>query len=117
MGIGTVSPTKKLEIVSSISPALRLDDGSQQPGYYLISDANGNGSWKSLTSAILGTFPSTGYNGAVSSTGYTGVSITLPPGKWLVLTNVLLKATIDPFGGNGAWVRLGWSRNQGSSDI
>ena len=32
VGIGTISPSKKLEIISSVSPAFRIDDGSQQTG-------------------------------------------------------------------------------------
>lgn len=116
VGIGTTSPTRKLEVVSTTSPSLRINDGSQQAGYYLISDANGNGSWKSLTASITANFPLSGYSGAVNSTGYSGVSITLPPGQWLILTNMLLKATNQPSGGNGAWVRLQWSRTQGSSN-
>ena len=120
VGIGTTNPTKKLEIVSTTSPVFRLNDGSQQTGYYMVSDINGNGSWKSLTTSIIGVFPITGYNGSVETSSnnqaYTGVSLTLPPGRWLVLTNIMLKADIAPSGGNGAWVRLQWSRNQGSSN-
>ncbi|WP_312553748.1 hypothetical protein [Empedobacter brevis] len=116
VGIGITNPTRKLEIVSTTSPSFRLNDGSQQTGYYLVSDANGNGSWKSLTTSIAATFPATGYSGAVNSTGYSGVSITLPPGQWLILTNILLKGTNNPSGGNGAWVRLQWSRSQGSAN-
>ncbi len=119
VGIGVTNPTKKLEIVSTTSPVFRLNDGSQQPGYYMVSDVNGNGSWKSLTTSIVGTFPTIGYNGSVatssSNQAYTGISLTLPPGRWLVLTNIMLKADTSPNGGNGAWVRLQWSRSQGSS--
>lgn len=116
VGVGTTTPTRKLEIVSSTTPSFRLNDGSQQTGYYLMSDANGNGSWKSLTTSVFADLPATGYSGSVSTSSsdpkYTGISITLPPGKWLVLTNVVLRASTDPTGGNGAWVRLQWSRTQ-----
>lgn len=119
VGIGTTTPTKKLEVVSSTSPAFRLNDGSQVEGYFMISDANGNGSWKSLTKTVLGEMSDNGYSGSVDNSSstypYLGVSITLPPGKWLVLTNIVLKADVDPTGGNGAWVRLQWSQTQGSS--
>lgn len=114
VGIGTTTPTRKLEIVSTSSPALRIVDGNQNLNYALMSDANGNGTWKALSNAISAVFPSTGYNGAVANpvagTGnYTGVTLTLPPGKWLVLTNVVLNATPDAGNGKGAWVRLQWS--------
>lgn len=121
VGIGTITPNRKLEIVSSTSPSFRINDGSQQPGYYLISDANGNGSWKSLTTSIIADLPQTGYSGPVSTSStdqkYVGISITLPPGKWLVLTNIVLKATTTPTGGNGAWVRLQWSREKSKMNV
>lgn len=118
VGIGTTAPGKKLEIVSPSSPALRIDDGTQQPNYVLMSDANGNGSWKPLTNTIVVNLPPTGFNGAVNSSGiWSGVSINLPPGRWIVFTNILLKADTSPTGGNGAWVRLSWSNTQNTYDI
>lgn len=63
LGIGTTTPTRKLEIVSTSSPALRIVDGNQNLNYALMSDANGNGTWKALSNAISAVFPSTGYNG------------------------------------------------------
>lgn len=120
VGIGTVTPSRKLEVVSSTSPALRIEDGTQQPGYVLMSDVNGNGSWKSLTTAIIGDFPSSGYFGSVATSvadpKYVGISLNLPPGKWLVLTNIQLVATPAPTGGNGAWVRLQWSKTQNTAN-
>lgn len=116
VGIGTITPTRKLEIVSSTTPAFKLVDGSQNANYVLMSDANGNGSWKATTQVVLGNFGS-GINSAVTSGNYyIGASITLPPGKWLVLTNVVLKATPTPTGNQGAWVRLAWSPLQNSND-
>ena len=110
VGVGTAVPSKKLEIVSSNSPALRIDDGTQDVGYVLMSDSNGNGSWRASTKAILGSLSTAGYSGSVSaSNAWSGVSITLPPGKWLVLTNVILRANPVPTSGKGAWVRLQWS--------
>ena len=112
VGIGTTTPTRKLEIVSPNSPALRIQDGNQNINYALMSDANGYGTWKALSSAIAVTFPSTGYNGAITqgnNNAWTNVQISLPPGKWLVLTNIVLNSTTDPAGGKGAWVRLYWS--------
>lgn len=41
VGIGTTTPSRKLEIVSPTSPALRIKDGSQNVNYVLMSDANG----------------------------------------------------------------------------
>ncbi len=114
VGIGTTTPTRKLEIVSPTSPALRIIDGNQQPNYVMMSDANGYGTWKALSNAILAVFPTTGFNGAVNTPAdgtvhNTNVTLTLPPGKWLVLTNIVLNASPDPANGKGAWVRLLWS--------
>jgi hypothetical protein len=117
VGVGTITPSKKLEIISSNSPALRIDDGTQEAGYILMSDSNGNGSWKAATKAVLGNLPNTGYNGSVSAVNtWTGVSITLPPGKWLVLTNIILRANPVPSGGKGAWIRLQWSMAANTSN-
>lgn len=117
VGIGTTSPTRKLEIISPTSPALRIQDGNQNINYVLMSDANGTGTWKALSNAIYAVFPTTGFNGPVTNAAagtvhYTGVTLTLPPGKWMVLTNILLRATPDPGNGKGAWVRLQWSESQ-----
>ncbi|MGN7759612.1 hypothetical protein ACTJIV_19235 [Chryseobacterium sp. 22532] len=111
VGIGITSPGRKLDIKSTTTPALRIEDGTQQTGYVLMSDANGNGQWKALTQSIIGSFPATGYTGPVEqyTNIWTNISITLPPGKWLILTNILLKANPSPTNGNGAWVRLQWS--------
>ncbi len=119
VGIGTTTPTRKLEIVSPTSPALRIKDGNQHVNYVLMSDADGYGTWKALSNAITATFPAAGFSGAVASpaTGtvnYTGVTLTLPPGKWLILTNVVLNASPDPANGKGAWVRLQWSTSSTS---
>ena len=42
VGIGTVNPTEKLHLDGSF----RLQDGSEQPGYVLTSDANGVATWQ-----------------------------------------------------------------------
>ncbi len=116
VGIGTVTPTRKLEIVSGTSPAFHLDDGNQGEGYVLTSDANGYGTWKPTQSPIVADWSSTGFSGAVGTTGYTGTSITLPPGRWLIFTNILLQANPSPSAANnqGVWARLAWSTTQPS---
>ena len=118
VGVGTTTPSKKLEIVSATSPALRIADGTQQANYTLMSDANGNASWKSITTAIIGTFSPQGISLDISKSNYvwTNASIDLPPGKWLVLTNVVLSATPTPTPTGNLWARLTWSNTQGTLD-
>jgi hypothetical protein len=46
VGIGTVTPSAKLEVISSVpSGAIRIIDSSEGAGKMLISDANGAGTW------------------------------------------------------------------------
>jgi len=47
IGIGTASASTKLHVYGTQSGAFRLEDGTQGPGYVLISDANGVGTWAS----------------------------------------------------------------------
>lgn len=116
VGIGTINPTHKLEIISSTSPAIRIEDGYQKEGYVMMSDTNGNGQWRATTQAITGNLPTNGYSSNVGTKGYTNVSIKLPPGKWLILTNIVLSANPSPTNGNGTWVRLSWSSSSTSID-
>lgn len=121
VGIGTINPQRKLEIVSSTSPSLRIVDGNQKEGYVLVSDDDGNGSWMPLTKVIKADFSPNGYSGTTdipeNNYKYTGVSIDLPPGKWLVLTSIKLETNPIPANGNGVWTRLSWSRKKsGQSD-
>jgi Thrombospondin type 1 domain len=52
VGIGTASPTAKLEIVGN----MKLTDGSQGVGKILTSDANGLASWMALTNNLPSAF-------------------------------------------------------------
>jgi hypothetical protein len=53
IGIGTASPSTKLHIFSTQSGVFRLEDGTQNPGYVLISDANGVATWASFSSSSI----------------------------------------------------------------
>lgn len=48
VGIGTTTPTAKLEIVGSI----KINNGSQGTGKILMSDASGFATWMTLTSGL-----------------------------------------------------------------
>ena len=66
MGLGTTTPTTKLDIVTggtSASPVtgFKLFDGTQGTNKYLRSDANGVGTWQEINitrKVQLGKFPS-----------------------------------------------------------
>lgn len=55
--------------------------------------------------AILADF-GVGYTGTSEELKPTGTTITLPPGKWIVQTNILIKSATPPSAGRGLWVRL-----------
>lgn len=59
-----------------------------------------------LTSAVVGTFPGTGYTGTSTDKESTGASITLPPGKWSVQITLLAKGVTTPASGQSTWIRM-----------
>ena len=92
-GIGTIVPDKKLHIVTggtAASPVtgFKLVDGNQNTNFVLTSDTNGEGTWKPIAVEYVVVNP-LGVNSFVLEAGvnvakYTGVSVTFPPGKWLL---------------------------------
>lgn len=87
IGIGTLTPSARLDILSPTPGALRVADGSQRSFRMLISDSNGVLSWTSAMgtwfASLTGTFPSvfettfimkpiTGYSQAVISDAGAG---------------------------------------------
>jgi hypothetical protein len=73
LGIGTLTPTRRLEIQSPTAGAVKIVDGTQADGKVLTSDANGVATWKvpfSATSQNL-----TNSNGIII-TGGTGATLT-----------------------------------------
>ncbi|MGY5252296.1 hypothetical protein [Sphingobacterium spiritivorum] len=92
VGIGTIAPTSKLVIDNGTAgAAIKIIDGTQANGYVLTSDANGIGTWTLVPAfrpTVLGTFPATPItihaNDGTGSYVASGVSITLPQGKWAV---------------------------------
>lgn len=87
IGIGTTTPATRLEVNNgTTNGAVKIVDGTQGDGKVLTSDANGLGTWQNPKAlAVKGTMG--GYNLPFvqdSQFHYTGATITLPPGKWLV---------------------------------
>jgi hypothetical protein len=65
VGVGTTTPSTKLDIVSSTAGALKITDGTQGNGKILVSDANGVATWQNSSPAVI-----------ITST--TGNAVTLP---------------------------------------
>lgn len=94
VGIGTVSPSTKLHIVSSTPGALTIADGAHDENHVLLSDAAGNGKWVDhpvMRPNIRGkAIPINVYSDGNAATPYryTGFSITLTEGDWIVNTGL-----------------------------
>lgn len=81
VGIGTISPAKTLDLRGKF----KLVDGTQSDGYFLTSDAGGNGSWKrtlQMKDFVNGvtSFPRL----TTIAPAYTGSYISLPAGTWMI---------------------------------
>jgi hypothetical protein len=78
VGIGTTTPSTKLHISSTTSPALRLVDGTQASNKVLTSDANGNASWQALPAGVSSfSAGTTGFTPNVATTGAVTLAGTL----------------------------------------
>ncbi|WP_343659775.1 hypothetical protein [Chryseobacterium sp.] len=93
VGIGTTAPTNVLDVRSATSGALKIVDGTQGANKILTSDANGVATWQRAASNVaVGTLGG-GYDvpfSQFSDYRYTGSSIALPPGRWMVTISLLL---------------------------
>ena len=93
VGIGTTTPSKKLHIETggtAASPVtgFKLVDGNQKTNFVLTSNSNGEGTWEPIAVEYVVVNP-LGVSNFVLEAGvnvakYTGVSVTFPPGKWLL---------------------------------
>lgn len=101
VGIGTISPTTNLEINNgTTSGAIKITDGNQGSGKYLISDNNGLATWvkpNSFKSTVVWTYSGTpqtvSITGTTDSNGmynsgsrvYSNLLLTeLTTGRWIV---------------------------------
>lgn len=93
VGIGTTAPTNVLDVRSTTNGALKIVDGTQGANKILTSDANGVATWQRAASNVaVGTLGG-GYDvpfSQFSDFRYTGSSITLPPGRWMVTISLLI---------------------------
>ncbi|WP_419494136.1 hypothetical protein [Chryseobacterium bernardetii] len=78
VGIGTVTPSAKLEVISSVpSGAIRIIDSSEGAGKMLISDANGAGTWSTAPAATKAVVTATTAS-AVTTSGTQGTISYIP---------------------------------------
>ncbi|SMC63050.1 hypothetical protein [Moheibacter sediminis] len=97
IGIGTIAPDTRLEINNgTTNGAIKIVDGTEGEDKILVSDADGVGTWQESSAtkpAILGTYPSpsmTVDSGGAGTTKYSGTSITLTRGKWIVTAGLTI---------------------------
>ena len=98
VGSGTLTPSNKLEIHGTSQPVLKIADGTQANGRRLVSDSNGVGTWRTPSTEMhrivgpnmLGLIP------PVSQPKYSGHSITLPQGTWIIRYNLTWHITFNP---------------------
>lgn len=122
VGINTNAPTEKLDVNGS----MRFEPSSivgLAAGQVLVSDKDGNATWRAMDLSVKNYGPSygtTGYNvlnyydnsstsypdpiwRSHSRIAYTGTSITLPQGKWLVIFNNIANVEYSPNYGSNSW--------------
>lgn len=92
VGLGTVSPSAKLEINNgSVNGALKIIDGTQGDGKVLTSDANGLATWKSPTvTNVTGVTPSSSTPYGTSADKYMNAYVDVPQGNWFVFMGFLV---------------------------
>lgn len=130
VGLGISSPTAKLHINSSTSPAFRLVDGTQGAGRVLKSDANGNASWIQDNTALPTIIATLGTGATISATTVdpalngtdTGTRITLPANsKYIIMCYMLVRASKTVPSNGYAWLQSTFTEsatsNTHSSDI
>jgi hypothetical protein len=112
-------------VMNTQTGKVRYQDGTQANGRVLTSDANGTASWTQLNStqsvrtgtfglgvsfnySDMGVFPGGG------TARYTTANITLPPGRWVIIANLLINGTALPAGG-GIFMRTYFTESAVSS--
>ena len=119
LGIGTTTPTTKLDIrASSPGTGFRLVDGSQGANKVLSSDADGKATWTTnvaVTPAVIGVM-GVG-SSSTSQNSWTGAYITLPNGKWSVQVTMLASALVDIANDDVIWMRTGFSTSSASNQM
>ncbi|PXW13600.1 MULTISPECIES: hypothetical protein [Chryseobacterium] len=118
MGIGTISPSAKIHIISDQTyGAFQMQDGSQGTGRLLSSDENGKGTWinNPLTPIKFSTYigdAQTPYD--VPSDTYLNTYIDLPKGRWIIYIGQLFLSN-QTSAANNTWIRMTLSSSSTSN--
>lgn len=95
VGIGQNAAATKLDVKSATAGAVTIQDGTEQDGFVLESDANGVGTWQvndlSIT-VVEGVITTTRID---LSNNYAQSYITLPEGNWAVYLGILANPVIS----------------------
>lgn len=104
VGIGTTEPKIKFEVITggtSVSPksGFKLVDGTENDGFALTSNSAGVGTWQpiKIQYRVLSPLGVGSYIHPASTLTpkYTGVSIVIPPGKWILNLVIPIRVTGD----------------------
>ena len=76
VGVGTITPVAKLEIDGASGTTLKIVDGNQGLGKVLTSDATGQGSWQ--TPSTANNWLTTGNAGTIDGTNFIGTTDNIP---------------------------------------
>lgn len=128
VGINTKNPVEDLHVVGTIRYESTDANFPINPGYTLVSDADGNARWKNINlsktsvTAVYnrGKNITNEYNGSSGSSGTkflpVNTSITLPQGKWIIIMSIGVHVDIKKSGettysplddGRHVWVKVG----------
>ncbi|GAB6012538.1 hypothetical protein [Viscerimonas tarda] len=110
-----ITGTGALDVSGTLNlhQSLKYTNGQQGKGKVLMSDDAGNASWQNNNA--LTTTPSATYGSGVSfrlrnytndtSWANTGVSLTIPPGRWFVMVTMLASVSGGTDGSDIYWLR------------
>lgn len=94
VGVGTIVPTTKLEVNNGTTAgAIKIVDGTQAEGKFLVSDANGLGTWRNTSGSATLITSTTGSNTTIATNGsmtYVGSSATIIENGYYIISPNLL---------------------------